>query len=48
VKAVLGYIQTKFSQYERKATTGRNPMTGEAVAIPAKKAVKFKASKNFL
>jgi DNA-binding protein HU-beta len=32
-----------FSLSERKARTGRNPRTGEAVDIPASKAVKFTA-----
>lgn len=36
-----------FSPVERSARTGRNPQTGEEIQIPAKKAVKFKASKNF-
>ncbi|MGB9598274.1 MAG: HU family DNA-binding protein [Minisyncoccales bacterium] len=30
---------------ERKARMGRNPKTGETIQIPAKKAVKFRASK---
>ncbi len=30
---------------ERAARTGRNPQTGEAITIPAKKAVAFKAGK---
>ncbi len=30
---------------ERKARTGRNPATGEAIKIPAKKVVKFRLSK---
>ncbi|MDR0307139.1 MAG: HU family DNA-binding protein [Chitinispirillales bacterium] len=30
---------------QRKARTGRNPATGEAIKIPAKKVVKFKVSK---
>lgn len=33
-----------FSVTERKATTGRNPRTGEKIEIAARKAVKFKAS----
>lgn len=33
-----------FSTTQRKARTGRNPRTGEAVKIPATKAVKFSAS----
>lgn len=31
-----------FSVSERKATTGRNPRTGETINIAAKKVVKFK------
>ena len=34
-----------FEIRERSARTGRNPKTGEAVDIPACKAVGFKASK---
>lgn len=30
---------------ERKARTGRNPATGEAIKIPAKKVVKFRIAK---
>jgi len=30
---------------ERKARVGRNPATGEAIKIPAKKVVKFRLSK---
>lgn len=33
---------------ERKARTGRNPMTGEEVEIPAKKAIKAKFSDKLL
>ncbi len=29
----------------RKARTGRNPQTGEPIAIPAKKVVKFRVAK---
>ena len=32
-----------FSVTERKARDGRNPQTGKAMKIPAKKVVKFKA-----
>jgi DNA-binding protein HU-beta len=32
-----------FSVYKRAARTGRNPQTGKAIKIAAKKAVKFKA-----
>lgn len=34
-----------FTVTERKATTGRNPRTGETIQIAAKRGVKFKASK---
>jgi DNA-binding protein HU-beta len=34
-----------FSVSDRAATTGRNPRTGEAIAIPASKQPKFKAGK---
>ncbi|KAF0139772.1 MAG: DNA-binding protein HU-beta [Stygiobacter sp.] len=30
---------------DRKARTGRNPKTGEAIQIPAKKVVKFRVAK---
>ena len=30
---------------QRKARTGRNPKTGEAIKIPAKKVLKFKIAK---
>ena len=30
---------------ERKARTGRNPATGQAIQIPAKKVVKFRVAK---
>ncbi len=33
-----------FSATQRQARTGRNPRTGEAVAIPSSRAVKFSAS----
>jgi len=36
----------KFEVVEKAARTGRNPKTGEEVAIPAKKMVKFKAGKS--
>jgi len=35
-----------FAISRRKATTGRNPQTGEAIQIPAANQVKFKAGKN--
>ena len=31
---------------EQKARTGRNPKTGEAIQIPAKRVVKFKVAKS--
>ena len=34
-----------FSVVKRKARQGRNPQTGKAMKIPAKKVVKFKAGK---
>ena len=34
-----------FNVTQRKATTGRNPRTGEAIQIPASKQPKFKAGK---
>lgn len=34
-----------FSKTRRKARTGRNPQTGEAIKIKASNAVKFKAGK---
>ena len=36
-----------FEQVTRNARDGRNPVSGEKIKIPAKKAVKFKASKAF-
>lgn len=35
-----------FSVQERSARTGRNPQTGEALEIPAKKSGKFTAGKD--
>ncbi|WP_231409637.1 HU family DNA-binding protein [Ralstonia solanacearum] len=35
----------KFGSVERAAKTGRNPKTGEAIAIAAKRAPKFTAAK---
>lgn len=37
-----------FKVVDRPARVGKNPRTGEAVQIPAKKVIKFKASKNIL
>jgi len=34
-----------FKLVQRKARMGRNPATGQAVSIPAKKVLKFKPSK---
>ena len=34
----------KFSSVQRAERAGRNPSTGEALVIPARRAVKFKAS----
>ena len=34
-----------FSVADRKATTGRNPQTGETIQIPARRNAKFKAGK---
>lgn len=34
-----------FNVTERKASTGRNPRTGEEIQIPASKLAKFKAGK---
>ena len=36
-----------FSTRQRDARTGRNPRTGEPVAIPASKAVKFSVGADF-
>jgi DNA-binding protein HU-beta len=35
----------KFSKVERAARTGRNPQTGEAIKIPAKRVLKFRIAK---
>jgi len=35
-----------FQVMKRKARRGRNPQTGKAIQIPAKKVPKFKAGKN--
>ena len=37
-----------FSTRERKARTGRNPRTGDAVDVPAKRVPYFKAGKDML
>ena len=36
----------KFKVQSRKARVGRNPQTGAAIKIPAKKVVKFTVAKN--
>ena len=36
-----------FTLVERAAREGRNPQTGEAVKIPARKVVKFKPARSF-
>jgi len=36
-----------FSLSKRKARTGRNPQTGAAIKIPARKVPKFSAGKSF-
>lgn len=38
---VTGYM--KFSSVQRAARTGRNPRTGETIAVPASRAVKITA-----
>ena len=35
-----------FDVIERQGRAGRNPKTGAAIAIPTKKAIRFKAGKN--
>ena len=35
----------KLVRVDRKARMGRNPATGEAISIPAKKVVKFRVAK---
>ena len=40
--AITGF--GKFSVVDRDARVARNPLTGEDIQVPAKKAVKFKAS----
>ena len=37
-----------WSVYERSARMGRNPKTNEPIAIPAKNAIKFKASSQLI
>lgn len=35
-----------FSQKQRNARTARNPRTGEAIQVPAKKSIRFRPSSN--
>ena len=37
-----------FNVVERKARTAKNPQTGKAVKVPAKKVAKFKAGANLI
>ena len=37
-----------FSVYERKERRGRNPRTGKEIVIPARRAIRFRASKTLL
>ena len=39
--------QTDLTKRARKARTGRNPQTGEAIKIRASKSVKFRPGKDF-
>jgi len=41
---ILGF--GSFSVYERKERKGINPRTGEEIVIPARRAIRFKPSKN--
>jgi len=41
---ILGF--GSFSVYERKERKGINPRTGEEIVIPARRAIRFRASKN--
>ncbi len=43
--ALIGF--GTFSMQNRPARKGKNPRTGKAIKIPAKKVLKFKASKKF-
>jgi DNA-binding protein HU-beta len=48
VEAKNGFMLPGFGKLvlvDRKARTGRNPMTGDAIQIPAKKVVKFRVAK---
>lgn len=44
--AIRGFV--KLTPIERAARTGRNPTTGEAVAIPARRAIRAKAAPGLL
>ena len=43
--ALIGF--GTFAMQNRPARKGKNPRTGKAIKIPAKKVLKFKASKKF-
>ena len=43
--AIIGF--GTFAMQNRPARKGKNPQTGKAIKIPAKKVLKFKASKAF-
>ena len=43
--AIIGF--GTFSMQKRPARKGKNPRTGKTINIPAKKVLKFKASKSF-
>ncbi len=43
--AIIGF--GTFSMQNRPARKGKNPRTGKTIKIPAKKVLKFKASKKF-
>jgi DNA-binding protein HU-beta len=46
-EAVMVTDNFRLSVDTRAARAGRNPKTGEAIAIPAKKVIKFTAYKHF-
>ena len=46
-KVVISNFGT-FRVKSRQPRTGRNPKTGEQVSVPARRGVRFKASKNLL
>lgn len=41
--SIVGFLTAE--NHHRKASTGRNPRTGETIQIPAKNVAKFKAGK---